>query len=357
MNGLAILPTSGEGFLRLSATKSGTTFKKHILTKGDLLYPDVVGGKVKIDDEFFAKLTANFNAKVCSHVQIPVAGANNEHTEDPDRNVGEVVGLTVEGDKMYAILDVRDEKAAPKFGKTYLGASAMLHLNYTDTRDGKKKGPTLLHVAVTNRPHIVDLEDYELLAATAPSKEKAVFLTAARKEPSAMDLDSLIAALRDEHGIDVPALQLSAAESEGAVKLSNTLRDALVNNGIVQLSAGQEVGAEDIIGAVAELASSKIELSNRLDALELSSKEDAAKAHVDELVRTGYIAPVKRDSMLKLRLSNTELFDELIPEKPLVKLSGQERGFDLPGETREEANEAEIARLTGMAQDLGIVIA
>jgi hypothetical protein len=356
MNGLAILPTSGESFVKLSRSKSGTTFKKHILTKGDLLYPDVVGGKVVIDDAFFAQLTANFNSKVCSHVQIPVAGANNEHTEDPDRNVGEVIGLSVDGDKMYAILDVRDEKAAPKFGKTYLGASAMLHLNYTDTRDGKKKGPTLLHVAVTNRPHIVDLEDYELLAASAGGKEQAVFLTAARKETS-MDLDALIAALKDEHGIDVPALQLSAAEAEGAVKLSNGLRDALVNNGFVKLSADQEVGADEILGAVADLATSKVELSNRLDVLERTSKEDAAKAHVEDLVSKGFIAPVQRDAMVELRLSNTDLFDKLIPEKPLVKLSGGESGFNFPGETRDEANDAEIARLSNMAKDLGIVIA
>ena len=73
-----------------------------------------------------------------------------------------------EGDKVYTLLDIRDPAAAEKMGKTLLGASAFLHMDYTDTRTNKKVGPTLLHTCVTNRPYVTDLDDYEeVVAATA----------------------------------------------------------------------------------------------------------------------------------------------------------------------------------------------
>lgn len=353
---LAPLPLSAsrDEFVRLSADQvqlarkqKGTLFRKHILTKGSLIHP-VTKAIIKIDDDFYAALTDNFNKGYCDIVQIPLAGADNEHSEAPDRNIGEVVGLEEKDGKLYAVLDVR--KHVEDIGNTLLGASAMFSLNYTDTRSGRKVGPTLLHTAVTNRPYVTGLEDYEqIVAATSDgTKENTVLLTAvSTKENHAMDLDTLLTTLLDEHGINVAELQAKATAGEAAIALSNSLGSALKDANMVKLSNGEEVPAETILASVVELADTNVALSARLETLE----NDKAAASVDALVSTGHIIPAHRDAMLELKLSNPEMFDKLVPETPLVKLS-VESGFQ-PDEPKSADMDAEIERLSKLASTNG----
>jgi len=358
IDGFAIVPPmKGEdGFVELSRTKQGRVFEKQILNYGDLIYPGVKGGKVHIDDTFADTLITNFNKKVCDIVQVPKAGPNNEHTEDPDRNIGEVIGLSKRNGKIYAKIDARSEEDADKLGKTLLGASAMLHLNYKDTSTGKTVGPTLLHVAVTNRPYVTGLEDYEeILAASADGTGEAVFLTAQPDNPSKekkmSTLDELLAELKADHNIDVPSLQARAAEADKALALSNKIQEELVNGGVLKLSAGEQASQDEVLGAIVEAGTKLVELSNRVETMEADSKKSAAEARVDSLIRTGHILPAKREANVALLLSNAEAFDALLPEKPLVKLSNALTTEELGTEesNSESTAEDEIARLTNSA--------
>lgn len=362
---LAIIPGNGtEGYVELSQetqnhislsrAAKGRVFEKHILNYGPLLYPGAAGGKVMINDSFADKLIANFTNKVCDIVQVPKAGPNNEHSEDPDRNIGEVIGLTKRNGKVYAQIDARDEEAASKLGKTLLGASAMMHLNYTDTRTLKTVGPTLLHVAVTNRPYVVDLDEYkeigEVVAASADGNTEAVVLTAPNsKEKSMSTLDELLAELRTDHGIDVPALQEQAAKADDSVKLSNALTSQLAESGVLKLSNGDTASVDDVVAAVAEVHTKNVELSNQVEGLVKLSAEQAADTKIAGLIRSGHILPVQKDAQKTLLLSNPELFEQLLPEKPLVKLSqpgDEERGFETVDETHKDTVDSEIARLS-----------
>src|ERR1700722_12079881 len=129
----------------------GKLFEKHILNKGVLLHPKT-GAKIHVDDTFVTAMQDNFAKGYCPIVQVPLANDKNEHVENPGANLGEVVGIRSRGNKVYALLDARED--AGKFGKTYLGACAYLSTNYTDTKTNSKVGPPLLHVAVTNRPYV-----------------------------------------------------------------------------------------------------------------------------------------------------------------------------------------------------------
>jgi len=353
---LVYVPGEDDSFVALSRTASGKLFRKHILSKGTLFYPGVKGGKVDIDDAFLAKLSDNFNKKVCPIVQAPVVGDDNKHSEDPFRNIGEVIGFEVENGKGYAILDARDEKAASALGKTLLGASAMLSLDYTDTKTGKKAGPTLLHMAITNRPHLTDLDDFEeVLAASADSSSKAVVLTAARNhKESIMDLDELIAVSRDDFGIDIPELQAKAADADNLAKLSAVLQDKLNESGVLKLSADDAASADDIVAAVTSIVETNVALSADVADLKEASRTAKAEARVDELVAAGFITPAKRDANLKLLLSNPESFEELLPEKPLVALSA-EAGQEFKEESHDETVNDEIARLSAFGTDQGLI--
>src|SRR5690606_9457035 len=137
----------------------------------------------------------NFKNKVCPIVQVPVVDEKNRHSEDPLRNIGRVVDLSVDEGKLYATIEAY--KHGDDIGKTLIGASAMLSTDYVDTRTSEKTGPTLLHVAVTNRPHVTELEDFEeIIAASSDSSGEAVLLTADNEENTSMDLDQLIEQLR-----------------------------------------------------------------------------------------------------------------------------------------------------------------
>jgi len=351
MNEYAIVPGPRSDFIELgrsSATK-GRLFKKHILSKGTLNYN---GKKIPIDDKFFQALETNFDNHVCDIVQVPVAGANNEHTEDPFRNIGEVVKLEHSGSKLYAVIDARDENAADKLGKTLLGASAMFSMDYTDTRTDTKVGPTLLHVAVTNRPHVVELDDYEeLIAASADGSGEHITLTSLKENK--VTLDELLGELKDEHGIDVPDLQAKAEQVDQAVALSAKLTetlDKLNDSGVVALSNkdGAAVSGDEIVAAVAQLGEKNVALSAKVDALVEDKKKDKAEARVEKLVDEGFILPAKKDAYLAILLSNEEQFEALIPEKPLVALSAESLK-DPEDEQHKKTVDDEILRLTSSA--------
>ena len=354
-DGFAIVPPEkGEGFVELSRSSTGRVFRKQILHYGDLHYPGA--GTVKVDEDFADKLIANFTNKVADIVQVPKAGPNNEHTEDPDRNIGEVIAIRKGANGVYVDMDIRTDDA-DKLGKTLLGSSAMLHLNYTDTKTGAKVGPTLLHNCITNRPYVTNLEDFEeVLAMSAPgvditNQDQIVVLTAApslSKEKKMATLDELFAELKSDHGIDVAALQVKAADADKAVALSAKIQEELVGTGLLKLTAGEEVSADTLIGAVAEAGSQIVELSAKVNTLVEDAAKAAASAEVEKLVLSGHILPKDKDAMLELRLSNAELFEKLIPENPVVKLSNED-GFEPADNAHKETVETEIARLTAVA--------
>lgn len=345
-------PDTDQGYVPLSRTRSGRLVRKEILRVGDLNYPGVKGGKVKIDRTFLSNVVDNFNNKVCDIVQFPLADANNSHTEDPLRNGGEVVKLQNEGDSLYAYIDVRNQDVAKGIEeKTIIGASAMLALDYTDTRTGKKAGPTLLHVAATNRPHVLELEDFEVIAASVDSKGEAVLLTAEtdHKENTPMTTkEEAIEYLKSEHDIDVNSLLEAHDANASVAELSQKLSEALEATGVIKLSNGETAKAEDLVLAVGQLAEDKVALSGRVEALEAASAKTAAEAEVDKLIEGGYFAEAQRDALVDLRLSNEETFKALTPEQPIIKLSGEAAGFVPADEGPDATVTSELDRLSAL---------
>jgi phage I-like protein len=360
---LVIVPSDGDGFVPLARTKTGRLFRKHLLNLGNLRHP-ATGRVITVDDTFAATLKKNFDAGVCDIVQVPLANAKNEHTEDPERNIGEVVDIEVKDKKIYAVLDVREPKHAERLGKTYLGASAMMHLDYTDTKTGKKVGPTLLHACVTNRPYVTGLENYqEIVAATTDNSDEAILLTTdvveeakvseetempdeskAETTPAKPSLEELLTALKTDHNIDVTALQAKASEGEQAASLSQTLVKALTDAGVVKLTNDEKetVSPETVVGAVAELHQNNVTLANRVNALE---KADAEYA-VNDLIKAGRVLPAQKNAFVELKLSNAAMFDALVPAEPIVKLNN-ETGVTPPKDEKHNQDiDAEIARLT-----------
>ena len=164
--GIIPAPADSEPYLELGESAQGTRrFTKHILSVGETFVHPATGAPLTVDESWWADLKRNWDDQVCPIVQFPAANEKNQHTENPLANLGRVTDLRRQGNKIYADLEVPDPAVADKIGSTILGASAMLSLDYRDSRSGRRWGKTLLHVAATNRPHLVSLDPYEELVA------------------------------------------------------------------------------------------------------------------------------------------------------------------------------------------------
>lgn len=322
----------------------GRLFRKQLLHWGEFVHPNLPGQKINVDDAFADRLIANFSAGVCDIVQVPIVDAKNHHTEDPLRNMGEVVDLEKTDKGIYAVIDARKDEYAAELGKTLIGASAMMNLDYTDTRTGQKVGPTLLHMAVTNRPYITGLDSFdEVIAASADTSDEAtVLLGAADDEETEMPMtaDEMIAALKADHGIDVLALTAAAEQTVEQTANLTALSSAL---------GGEELTVTDVAEAVLELSAKNTEqetviagLVAERDALRLS----AAEEEIDRLVHEGRILPKQRDRMLSLSMNDRETFEDLLPDTSLVSLS--EEGVTTFQSTNSKTAEDEIKRLLGL---------
>lgn len=305
-------------FIELGRVGTGRIFKKMILPMGaEFVHPGDPGRKIRVTPELAQSLKTNFDAHVCDIVQVPVVDGQNRHTEDPLRNLGEVIELQTDAKGVYAVIDARKPEMADQLGKTLIGASAMMHLNYMDTKTGEKKGPTLLHVAVTNRPYITDLEDFEeVIAASADQsgEEPVVLSYTTQTEGADMDLDQMLEALKTQHGIDVVALQEASKKPDVPVALSNALG----------IDTSAPISLDDIAAGVVEL-SGKIESQQQQIAALTETNEklalSAAEAEIDVLIEEGRILPKQRNVMIALSMENRERFEELLPEAAIVSLS------------------------------------
>jgi hypothetical protein len=166
-----------------------------------------------------------------------------------------------------------------------------------------------------------------------------------------MGKDELIAALRDEHGIDVPDLQERAAKADTAVALTNSIRDELSGAGFITLSAGSEPTQEDLVSAIVGAHDQIVSLSNTIETERTAAAKTAASARVEKEIRAGKILPKQKDAQVTLLLSNAELFESLLPEKPLVALSNTEedveRGIETVDGSHEATVQAEVERILG----------
>jgi len=258
--------------------------------------------------------------------------------------------------KIYARFEARDEEAANKIGKSYLGASAFFHLNYQDTATTQRVGPTLLHVAVTNRPYVTNLEDYNevLLSRGADSNDEAVVLTAATKETDKMTLEELYTALKVDHDIDVPDLQKRAKTADAAVALTSKIRADLISAELVALSADQSEddvlnSYDDIKGAIDAAHDEIVSLSAQVQEMTEAQAREEAEAKVQKLVDDAFIAEDKVKAYVKLALNDPETFDDIVPGAPIVALSnedGTSEDTNASEPTTEDLDKEAIDRIT-----------
>lgn len=356
MQDLVLLSGDAPSYVECSSPHvktQGKLFKKMLFRFGEFAHPGNPAYKIKVDQKFYEDLKRNFDNGVCPIVQVPLADSENRHSEAPDRNIGRAVDLTADEEGIYAYLDIR--KHAEDMGSTILGASAKVALNYVDTRNNTRVGPTLLHVAATNRPYLVDLKEYESVSLSTTddtTNEEILLLTDGEVPDSVEEISMTQEELINELltlGVDVAAGQRALSEVEGFVALSSVLgEDAAVT---------PEAVASTIVDLTASIASRDEQIAAQEDTIQKLTAEvqtinlSAATAEVEGLIKAGRILPAWKDDMIELSLTDRDRFNIfLLPED---KVDVGEVGFSHTQDPHDEAPEvtaqAEGSRIANLA--------
>lgn len=157
-----------------TASKVGTkTFRKRILPVGSI---DYEGQTVTFDKPFLQTLVHSFRGSAFDQVPFQLATADNKHNNDPERTRGEVTGLDLQDDGLYATVITTDEGARIISDNPRLGVSARI-VNSLQRADGKSFKAAMQHVLGTLDPKINGLGPWQSIEASRQSGEKVIDLT------------------------------------------------------------------------------------------------------------------------------------------------------------------------------------
>jgi hypothetical protein len=139
---------------------SSRVYRKRILPLATINYR---GRKISFDAQYLTDLAQSFNSGAYDQVAFMLADTNNAHTLDPERFRGEVQGVEVGDDGLYATIQVTPEAAKVLEQNPKLGVSARILENY-ERSDGKQFPRALQHVLGTLDPVIPGLGSWEEVA-------------------------------------------------------------------------------------------------------------------------------------------------------------------------------------------------
>jgi len=173
-------------------------WKKQLLPVGDI---DYKGRKLSFTKDYLTELAKSFKDKAFDRIPFQLAGADNKHTNDPERTRGFIEDVEVDADGLYVVVDLTEAGEKVLKDNPSLGVSARIYENY-ERSDGKRWSAALQHVLGCLDPHIAGMKPWKEVAALSnQQKTRVLDLTSAHfdeegGEPVALT-DSDKTALRD----------------------------------------------------------------------------------------------------------------------------------------------------------------
>lgn len=261
-------------------------------------------GELRFDRAFAERVVANFKAYP-GEIPTDYDHGTEKASGDPSTGIaaGWVRDLRLEDGGVFAYVDPTPRALSLVEAGEYRFASPTVHFDWTNPTTGKAVGPTLLSLALTNRPFIrgmlpVEIATFSDLRASRPAMEVPVSDTI--QTVTLADHEAAIVTLKDE--IKLLADRAVAAESALA-----TLRDEI---------AGREAAAD-----------------------------------VEAAVAAGKVAPATREKFLALRKRDPQLFADLVAVLP-VAAPMVASGVDAPADPPAEDYEAKGRKLAAFADEI-----
>lgn len=136
-------------------------WRKQLLPIGEIEYK---GRKLKFTRGYLANLVRSFKDKAFDQVPFQFAGADNKHTDDPERFRGEIVDVELTKDGLDLILEPTEDGTKALKDNPKLGVSARIYENY-ERSDGKTWRAAIQHVLGTLNPHVSGMKPWEAVAS------------------------------------------------------------------------------------------------------------------------------------------------------------------------------------------------
>jgi len=300
-------------------------FRKQLLRYGNWVHPN--GGKdpLVIDAQLVDGIITNFNNKTLDKVPVPI-----EHTEDPTKNRGYVIGLEKTVGGLDGLLQIDDAKVAEQMSQGLIPSiSAGFDTEYINKETGKSVGPVLRHAALVSHGYLKNLTGFQKVALS--DSISAVVLTDIKEEEKtmAMTLEEIKAALKKDHNIDVDALTVSASRG---VSLADSIRKALPATVKLADTAGDDLLVAEVkklTDASKTNESSLVTLGDKVATME-------AESAVAVLLSDGKILPTQKDLYVTMHKKDKATYDALaatLVKQVDLSEKGQE-GVELTDESK-----------------------
>lgn len=226
-------------------------FRKQLLHVGDVRYKDTV---LHFTPEALKSLVDEFNAGSMDAVPFQLADAANQHTQDPERTRGEVIGLEAEADGLYGLIEMGPEGAKLIEAFPNLAVSASLEPDAVNAVTGHKSPLLLKHVLGTIDPVVKGMSPW-VAAQLAQSDIEVIDLTAAEYQGAHMDdfndEEREVIRARREAAAKPPAPATAAADDDKPLTEAEEreVEEQLAKLGLFAPAAAEPVGAGAALSA------------------------------------------------------------------------------------------------------------
>lgn len=130
---------------------------KRILPIGEIAYK---GRTLKFTPDYLGKLVDAFHDRAYDYVPFQLADAQNNHTNDPERYAGQIEGLELREDGLWALARLTERGQRVLQDNPNLGVSARIVEQY-DRADGKHYTAAIQHVLGTHDPRVTSLGSWQ----------------------------------------------------------------------------------------------------------------------------------------------------------------------------------------------------
>lgn len=241
-------------------------------------------GELLFDRAFAERLVANFKAYPRA-VPADYDHGTEALTGNPATGLaaGWVKAVRIEGEAVFAYVEPTARALAHVESQEYRLASPALHLDWTNPETGKKQGPTLLSVALTNRPFLPRMAPVEAI-------DRASVTLRAREASAPMNTEA--------HVADPKNLPAEGAEQPKTISLADhTAQIVAFKDQITTLS--------DQVKALTDRAA---KAEGEVKALRDEKAKAEAEGDVEKLLAAGKALPAQKPGLLAFRLADPKSF-------------------------------------------------
>jgi phage I-like protein len=140
----------------------GTLYSKQIIKFGNYVDPWFPEWPMTLDSEWGDLIKENFDKKTVGRVAVPAS-----HTDDPEKNRGELLAVENDGEGLNGTLDIRDPQTVQDIENELIWDDSISFTNNYIDEKGIGHGPVLFHVALVNNPYITGMAGFQALSKAA----------------------------------------------------------------------------------------------------------------------------------------------------------------------------------------------